>query len=188
MTNNDLDSERADIIADLALARANLIKTIQGLTDEQAAARPTVSELCLGGLIKHVASMEEDWLRFVVEGPGALSFELPEGVAWTEIMAGTAREYPQWLIDHQNEFLILPGETLAGLLVRYQEVAARTEEIIAALPDLSAPLQLPSAPWDENPAATQSVRRTLTHVIVETTQHTGHAEIIRETLDSKKSG
>ena len=182
-----IDTERADIIADLALARANLIATTRGLTDEQAAARPTVSELCLGGVLKHVAAMEENWLRFVTEGPAALSFDLPEGVTWADITSGTAREYPQWLIDHQNEFRLLPGDTLPNLLARYTQVASRTEEIIAALPDLSATRLLPNAPWDENPAAEQSLRRVLAHVLVEITQHTGHAEIIRETLDSQVS-
>ncbi|HEY4021872.1 MAG TPA: DinB family protein [Pseudonocardiaceae bacterium] len=179
------DTERADIIADLAVARANLIKTTDGLTDEQAATRPTVSALCLGGLIKHVAAGEENWLRFIVEGPSALSFELPEGVSWAEIMAGTAREYPQWMIDHQNQFTMAPGETLAELVTHYEQVAAHTEEVIAALPDLSERREMPSAPWDDQPRSVQSVRRILTHVIVETAQHTGHAEIIRETLDNQ---
>ncbi|MEK8169856.1 DUF664 domain-containing protein [Streptomyces sp. M19] len=32
---------------------------MRGLTDEQLGERPTASALCLGGLIKHVASIEE---------------------------------------------------------------------------------------------------------------------------------
>ena len=179
------DTEHADIIADLAAARANLIKTTHGLTDEQAATRPTVSALCLGGLIKHVAAGEQNWLRFIVEGPSALSFDLPEGVSWADIMAGTAREYPQWMIDHQNQFTMAPGETLAELVAHYAQVAAHTDEIIAALPDLSEPRQDANAPWDDQPSSARSLRRILTHVIVETTQHTGHAEIIRETLDNQ---
>jgi uncharacterized damage-inducible protein DinB len=181
-----LDTERAELLAQLAATRAALIKTTTGLSDEQAGERPTVSALCLGGLIKHVASTEEGWLRFVVDGASAMSHELPEGVTWADIMAGTAREFPQWMIDHQNEFQMLPGETLAGVLEHYEQVAARSEEIIATVPDLSATHPLPAAPWHE-PGAVRSVRRVLMHVIAETAQHAGHADILREALDGQKS-
>ncbi|MEU5025808.1 DinB family protein [Streptomyces milbemycinicus] len=184
--DGDLDGERADLLAELAAARAALTKTVRGLGDERAAERPTVSELCLGGLIKHVASIEEGWLRFVLEGPSALRYDLPDGVTWDDLAAGTAREFPQWAIDHQANFRMLPGETLAQILEGYERVAARSEEIIATVPDLSATHPLPEAPWNE-PGAEHSVRRVLMHVIAETAQHAGHADILRETLDGQKS-
>ncbi|MEU4613705.1 DinB family protein [Streptomyces umbrinus] len=180
------DAERADLIAALATARAALTNTVRGLSDEQAGERPTASALCLGGLIKHVASIEEGWLRFVVDGPSALRHDLPDGVTWADIAAGTAREFPQWMIDHQNDFLMLPGETLAGIVERYEQVAAHSEKVILSLPDLSVTHPLPEAPWHE-PGAVRSVRRVLTHVIAETAQHAGHADILRETLDGQKS-
>ncbi|MDQ7803124.1 DinB family protein [Amycolatopsis sp. A133] len=180
------ETERHDLIAELAAARAALIATTHGLTDEQAGARPTVSELCLGGLVKHVAAIEEGWLRFVVDGPSALRYDLPEGVTWADMAAGTAREFPQWAIDHQNAFRMLPGETLAEVLARYEDVAKRSEEIVMTVPDLSTTHPLPEAPWNA-PGAVQSVRRVLMHVIAETAQHAGHADILRETLDGRKS-
>ncbi|MFE6001409.1 DinB family protein [Streptomyces sp. NPDC056454] len=181
-----LDGERADLLAELADARAALIRTVQGLDDEQIAERPTVSALCLGGLVKHVASTEESWLRFVVEGPSAMAFDLPEGVTWEDFAAGTASAYPQWAIDRQNDFQVLPGETLAGVLARYEEVAARTAEVVAGLRDLSVTHPLPDAPWNE-PGAERSARRVLIHVIAETTQHAGHADILREAIDGQTS-
>jgi hypothetical protein len=181
-----LDPERAELLAELATVRLALTSTTRGLSDEQVGERPTVSALCLGGLIKHVASTEEGWLRFVVEGPSAMRYDLPDGVTWADFMAGTAREFPQWAIDHQNDFRMLPGETLVGVVRRYEQVAARSEEIIAAVPDLSATHPLPEAPWNE-PGAVRSVRRVLLHVIAETAQHAGHADIVRETLDGQKS-
>ena len=89
-------------------------------------------------------------------------------------------------IDRQNEFQMQPGDTVAGILAQYEKVAARTEEIVAALPDLSATQPLPAAPWNE-PGAAHSARRVLIHVIAETTQHAGHADIIRETIDGQTS-
>ncbi|GAA3092759.1 DinB family protein [Streptomyces rectiviolaceus] len=180
------DAERADLLAGLATARSALTNTVRGLSDEQAGRQPTVSALCLGGLIKHVASIEEGWLRFVVDGPSALRYDLPDGVTWEDLAAGTAREFPQWAIDHQNDFRMLPGETLAGIVARYEEVAARSRQIIDSVPDLSATHPLPEAPWHE-PGAVRSVRGVLMHVIAETAQHAGHADILRETLDGQKS-
>ncbi|GAA1158507.1 DinB family protein [Streptomyces hebeiensis] len=181
-----LDAERTDLIAALASARSALTNSVRGLTDEQLGERPTVSALCLGGLIKHVASVEEGWLRVAVEGPSALNFDLPEGVTWADIQAGTAREIPRWMIDHQKDFQMLPGDTLAGILERYEEVAARTEEVIASLPDLSVTHALPEAPWQEA-GEVWSVRRVLLHVVAETTQHAGHADILRESIDGRTS-
>ncbi|WP_439378667.1 DinB family protein [Amycolatopsis lexingtonensis] len=180
------DAERNDLIAELAAARAALTTTVHDLTDEQAGARPTVSALCLGGLLKHVASMEENWLRFAVEGPSAMRYDLPDGVTWADVAAGTAREFPQWAIDHQDEFRMLPGDTLADVLARYEDVAKRSEDIILSLPDLSVTHPLPEAPWNR-PGTVWSARRAVLHVVTETAQHAGHADILREALDGRKA-
>lgn len=181
------DNERIDLLAALATARTTLLTAVRGLDDEQLGEHPTVSALCLGGLVKHVAAMEESWLRFVVEGPSVMNFDLPDGVTWADITTGTAREYPQWMIDHQSDFQMQPGDTLAGIIARYEKVAARTEEIVATV-DLSATQTVPAAPWSDQGEQVRSVRRVLMHVIAETAQHTGHADILRETLDGQKAG
>ncbi|MFJ2027710.1 DinB family protein [Streptomyces sp. NPDC087897] len=180
------DPERTDVLAALAAARAALLGAVEGIDDEQAGRAPTVSALCLGGLVKHVAAMEQSWLDFVTEGPSAMNFALPDGVTWDDLVAGTARAYPQWAIDREKEFRMQPGETLAGVLRTYEDVAARTEKIVLAVPDLSAAHLLPEAPWNE-PGGEWSVRRVLAHVVIETAQHAGHADILRETLDGRQA-
>ena len=52
--------------------------------------------------------------------------------------------------------------------------------------DLDVSYPLPQAPWFE-PGAAWSVRRTFLHVIAETAQHAGHADILRESLDGQKT-
>lgn len=185
-TSPAVDDERADLLAELAAARAALIATTRELSDEQAAARPTISALCPGGLLKHVTNVERGWMRFILEGPSAMSFALPDGVTWDDFMAGTASEYPRWAIERQREFQVLPGETLAGIVESYERTAAETERIVTALPDLSATQPLPEAPWHE-PGGRHSARRVLIHIIAETTQHAGHADILRETLDGRSA-
>ncbi|WP_182874019.1 DinB family protein [Microbispora sp. H10670] len=171
-TTRDLTGERADLLAMLAKQRHFLRFTTRDLTDEQAGRRTTASELCLGGLIKHVTSVERTWARFILEGPSAMG----DFTAMTE--ADWARR--------ADEFRLLPGETLAGVLADYAEVARRTDELVAALPDLDAAQPLPKAPWHE-PGASWSARRVLMHIMTETAQHAGHADIIRESLDGAKS-
>ncbi|RBY98010.1 hypothetical protein DQ237_03700 [Blastococcus sp. TF02-8] len=165
-----LPPERADLLESLAAHRHFLRFTVRGLTDEQARQRPTASELTLGGLIKHVAHQEANWVRFIVES--------------TEAMATPtdAAGFEKWA----EEFRLLPGETLAGVLAEYEEVAARTDELVRTLPDIDVSHPLPEAPWFP-PGAVRSARRVLLHVISETAQHAGHADILRESLDGQKT-
>jgi hypothetical protein len=77
-------------------------------------------------------------------------------------------------------------ETLSGLLTTFDEVAAHTDELVTRLPDLDAAQPLPKAPWFEA-GATWSARRVVLHIIAEISQHAGHADIIRESLDGQKT-
>jgi len=168
-TTQTVTGERADLLASMAKQRHFLRFTTRGLGDEQAAQRTTVSELCLGGLIKHVALTERQWTRFIVEGPGVMAFD-PATAADT------------WA----DAFRMVEGETLAGLLAQYDQVAADTEELVTTLPDLDTAQPLPDAPWFER-GASWSARRVLLHIIAETAQHAGHADILREAIDGAKS-
>ena len=69
--------ERADLLAVLATGRHFLRFTTRDLTDDQARRATTVSVLCLGGLIKHVAAIEEGWVNFILEGPSAMAIPPP---------------------------------------------------------------------------------------------------------------
>jgi uncharacterized damage-inducible protein DinB len=162
--------ERDDLIESLARHRFFLRNTLRDLTDEQAAQRSTVSELCLGGLIKHVAAIESGWVDFMLEGPSAMAAGADSG-SWE---------------DYARQFRMDAGETVAGLLQRYDEVARRTEEVVRSVPDLDADQALPEAPWFE-PGARWSARRVLLHILAETSQHAGHADILREAIDGAKS-
>jgi uncharacterized damage-inducible protein DinB len=165
--------ERADLLETLAKHRLFLRLTVRDLTDEQAAMRPTASQLCLGGLIKHVAEAESSWVDFIVGGP--------EGMAHASDKWGES-DAESWLA----KFGMLPGETVAGVLEHYQEVARRTDEVIATISDLGDSHPLPEAPWFQK-GARWSARRVVLHIIAETAQHAGHADIIRETLDGSKT-
>jgi uncharacterized damage-inducible protein DinB len=163
-------AERTDLLETLAAHRHFLRHTVRGLTDDQARQRTTASELTLGGLVKHVAAQEAGWVRFVQEGPEAIATPTDE--------AG----FQKWA----DEFVLQPGETLQGVLAEYAQIAERTDELVRTLPDLDASHPLPEAPWFP-PGATRSARRVFLHIVAETAQHAGHADILRESLDGQKT-
>lgn len=164
--------ERADLLAMLAEARYFLRHTTRDLTDDQARKRTTVSELCLGGLIKHVTTVERAWTDFIVKG--------------TSAMRGFDEVTPEDWARRAGEFRLLPDETLDGVLAGYAKAAEQTDELVHTLPDLDVCHPLPRAPWFE-PGARWTARRVIMHIIAETAQHAGHADIIRESLDGAKS-
>ena len=64
-------------------------------------------------------------------------------------------------------------------------MARRTEEVVTTLPDRNVVLPLPRAPWFQE--AGWSARRVLIHLVTETAQHSGRADIIRESLDGART-
>jgi hypothetical protein len=155
--------ERSCLLSYLAQQRMGVRYAAHGLSDAQAMTRPSVSELSLGGLVKHVAMVERTWVGFIVDGDSSVF--LPKD-------------------DDGDGFSLVEGETLADVVAFSDEVAAHTEKIVADLPDLGAPLAAttPGAPWI--PAGlVWSPRWVLLHLIEETARHAGHADIVRESLD-----
>jgi uncharacterized damage-inducible protein DinB len=153
-------NEREGLLAFLAQQRYVVRLATYGLTDEQAAVTPSVSAFSLGGLIKHLALVERNWVAIVQQRE-----------------RGSVDEY-------MENLRLQPGETLASVLASYDEAARHTDEVIAAIDDLGQPVPVPKGvPWFPQDIEAWSVRWVLLHLIQETARHAGHADIIRESLD-----
>jgi uncharacterized damage-inducible protein DinB len=176
--STDRGSERGDLVEALRRHRAFLRFTVKDVSDDQARQRTTVSELTLGGLIKHVAATEKTWADFIVDSPAPRP-----AVNWDDVDWQNPPEHVRAYLDSHR---MTDDETLEGLVAQYDSVAAATDALVLDLPDLDASHPLPEAPWFE-PGATWSARRTLLHILAETSQHAGHADIIREALDGQKT-
>jgi uncharacterized damage-inducible protein DinB len=156
-----LPDERELLLAFLNQQRDGLRYAAYGLTDEQARLAPTASPLSVGGLLKHVISMEEGWVDLIVE---------------------RRREGSQ--ADYEENFRMAPGETLEALLARYDDVARDTEAIVRGIDDLGQDVPVPKGvPWYPDDIDAWSVRWVLLHLIEEVARHAGHADIVREAVD-----
>ncbi|HEX4705271.1 MAG TPA: DinB family protein [Pseudonocardiaceae bacterium] len=152
----EVTDERDAILAFLAEQRDGVANALRGLTDEQAAAKPSASKLSLGGLVKHLTACERRWV--VVSVAGRADPDL-----WP-------------VLDWDAEFQLTTEDTVASLLAGYAAVARETEEIVRRVDDLGAPA-------GTDPDFQRSIRWVLMHLIEETARHAGHADIIRESLD-----
>ena len=156
--------EKTLLLSYIAQQRDGIRNAAFGLTDEQARLTPTAGALSIGGLVKHVAGTERHWIDMVL----AVSDDRPA----EERMAG-----------YQDAFVLGEGETLAGALERYAEVAHRTEEALAGI-DLDVAVPVPKGvPWFPADLEAWNVRWVLLHLIEETARHAGHADIVRESID-----
>ncbi|MGW7045041.1 DinB family protein [Streptomyces avermitilis] len=152
--------ERGALLSFLDAERGGIRRALLGLTDEQAATRPSASELSLSGLLKHVAEVEQSWIaRARQEAPAV------------------ERDESNW---HEC-FVLVGDETVASQLAYWEKVAAETEAFIRSVPSLDETFALPEAPWF--PRERVSMRWVALHLIRETARHAGHADIIRESLD-----
>src|SRR3954447_3468564 len=176
-TTSSVAAERADLLDVLHKHRGLFLHTVAGLTDEQARLTPTVSTLSLGGLVKHVTAVERQWASFVTDGPA----QAPD-VDWANVDWSNP---PPEVLAYADGFRMTEQETLTGLLAEYDAATAATDELVRTV-DLDARQPLPTAPWFE-PGASWSARRAFVHIVAETAQHAGHADILRETIDGQKS-
>ncbi|HZE42079.1 MAG TPA: DinB family protein [Stackebrandtia sp.] len=151
--------ERDNLLKYAAAQRDTFRYVAHGLTDEQARATPTAGTLSIGGLIKHIAQTERQWMVTVTQAPR------PD-------------------IDYANGFTMLDNETLEGLLADLEACGRETEDVISKM-DLDDPVPVPPMPWFPKDVKEWSVRWVLAHLIEETARHAGHADIIRETIDGK---
>jgi uncharacterized damage-inducible protein DinB len=153
--------ERDGLLSYLAQMRYVLKLTGYGLTPEQLRATPTASPLSVGGLIKHCASTEENWIDAVLQ-------RRQDGVDYAK---------------YEQNFRLADGETLDDVLAYADRVAVETEKAVNEL-GLDHPVPVDhSVPWNPKDIDNWSVRWVLLHLIQETARHTGHADIIREAVD-----
>jgi hypothetical protein len=161
--------ERHGLREFLAYQQSAYFAVAYGLTDDQARSTPSASSLSIGGLIKHATGMQRMWMSRVAAAP--------------EIPPTDPRSFEERSAQYANEFVMLPGETLSGLLEAFDAQNVQTLRL-AETADLDAAVPVPrEAPWFPKDVSAWSVRWAFLHVINELARHAGHADIVRESID-----
>ncbi|MEV8530659.1 DinB family protein [Streptomyces sp. NPDC051211] len=160
-----IGDERGTLLAFVEAQRTAIREALDGLTEEQAASRPSASELSLSGLVKHAAEAEFHWLRMAQQRPNE---RFRSNGAW------------------RDGFRLTDDENIPSALAFWEEVRAELEAFIAAVPSLDDTFPLPEAPWFPKDGKV-SMRWLLLHLVEEYARHAGHADIIRESLDGTKA-
>jgi uncharacterized damage-inducible protein DinB len=159
--------ETGTLLGFLDFQRATLAWKCGGLDADGLMATVGASPMTLGGMLKHLAYVEDDW-----------------SARW---LHGRDRQPPwdtvDWKSDPDWDWDSAAGETPAQLFAFWQNSVARSSSLIAeALADGGLE-QLARRTWPDGRAP--SLRWILVHLIEEYARHNGHADLIRESVDGK---
>jgi uncharacterized damage-inducible protein DinB len=155
-------SERELLSQYLDFQRETMVRKVEGLSSEQLSRTHPPSALTLGGLIYHLALVEESWLEVRFLG-------LPERDPWRGM---------DWDADPDWEFHAAAGLRPDEVLQRYRDACDRSRQVVSAtdsLEELSVEALSDGRHF--------SLRWVLLHLIEETARHVGHADFLREAID-----
>jgi uncharacterized damage-inducible protein DinB len=160
-----LSAEAAAVLAVLERNRRTFAWKTGGLDRKGLAATTAASSMTLGGLVKHMALVEADWLVVKLAGQ-------PYGPPWDEV---------DWDADPDWEWRTGAQDAPEDVYALWRSAVQRSRDVVAeVLQDggLDAATQFTGR--DGRPA---SVREMLLDMIEEYARHTGHADLLRESVD-----
>ena len=165
MSQDSTTGMTADLIRYLQRDREKLVAALEGLGEYDVRRPLTPTGTNLLGLVKHLAGVELGYFGECVGRPR------PDQPAWMDEEA----------LDDSADMWATAEETREEIVGLYRAAWAHTAESIAELgPDAPA-----TVPWWSEDRRNTTLGRLLVHVVSETAQHAGHADIIRETIDGR---
>jgi uncharacterized damage-inducible protein DinB len=159
--------EAAILLGFLDFHRDTLAWKCAGLDEAGLRATHPPSTMTLGGLLKHLAYVEDYWFSCVL-------FDREPAQPWNAV---EWRENPDWDWDSAAE------DTPEQLRELWQGAVGRSRELYAeamAKGDLSQPSK-----HTRRDGTSPSLRWILVHMVEEYCRHNGHADLIRESIDGR---
>jgi uncharacterized damage-inducible protein DinB len=156
--------EIATLVGFLDYHRETLRLKVDGLDSAQLDTTLPPSAMTLGGMVKHLALVEQWWLRCVLEGR-----EYAE--PWASV---------DWDADPDWDWHSAVDDTPEELLALLDHEISASDRIIRGSSDLGRLSQRTGR--DGTPF---SLRWILVHLIEEYARHNGHADLIRESIDGE---
>jgi uncharacterized damage-inducible protein DinB len=161
--------ETATLLGFLDWQRATLEWKCRGLSDEQLRVALPPTSMTLGGILKHLAYVEDYWFTKVVAGE-------PSPEPWASV---------DWKADPDWEWHSAaddPGDELRAL---WAERAGRSRAVVNAQLGRSQARALGEAHPAWGGQGRVSLRWVLVHMVEEYARHNGHADLIRESIDGQ---
>jgi hypothetical protein len=157
--------ETATLLGSLERQRATFAWKCGGLDAAGLRATVGVSSMTLGGLLKHLALVEDDYFSRRLAGRSL-------GAPW---------DTADWDADPDWEWHSASDDTPEELQTLWQDAVARSRSAVTeALADDGLG-QLAVFTWPDG--RSPSLRRILIDLIEEYARHVGHADLIRESVD-----
>jgi hypothetical protein len=124
-----------------------------------------VSTITLGGLLKHMALVEAHSFAYKLMGQDP-------GPPWNAI---------DWDSDPDWEWRSAADDSPEALMTRWQDAVTRSRAIVDRVLAAGGLDTVGEVRWEDGTAP--NLRRLLADMIEEYARHTGHADLIRETVD-----
>jgi uncharacterized damage-inducible protein DinB len=154
----------------LAFHRATLAGKTAGLTTEQLRTTHPPSTLTLGGLLKHLAYVEDNWFGVVLLGREPVE-------PWASA---------DWQADRDWELSSAADDTAEQLRALWERSVAASETILdAVLADPAGGGLDRLSARDLHGAGPCDLRWILVHLVEEYARHNGHADLLREAVDGE---
>ena len=157
--------ETATLVGFLDYQRATLAWKCAGL--DAAGLRATVgaSSMTLGGLLKHMAYVEQSWFSRWLHGRDRLP-------PWDTV---------DWKADPDWEWHSAAENTPEQLRQLWDDAVARSRSLVTEALNSGGLDQLARRTWPDGSAP--SLRWIMVHMIEEYARHNGHADLLRELVD-----
>jgi uncharacterized damage-inducible protein DinB len=157
--------ETATLLGFLEFQRATLAWKCAGLNDAGLSAMVGSSSMTLGGMLKHLALVEDWWCAQWLHGRD------PQP-PWDTV---------DWDVDPDWDWHSAAADTPAQLHALWQDAVARSRSLVdEALAD--AGLEQLARRTDAE-GRSPSLRWILLHLVEEYARHNGHADLLRESVD-----
>src|SRR4051794_20833919 len=160
-------SEAESLLSVLERNRRTFAWKTSGLDEKGLRATAAASSMTLGGLVKHVALVEADWLAVKLAGH-------EYGAPWDAVDFDAD---PDW--EWRTGTLDPPADVYA----LWRDAVERSRELVAEVLEergLDGPA---SFTWPDG--RTPTVRAMLLDMVEEYARHTGHADLLREAVDGR---
>jgi hypothetical protein len=157
--------ETATLLGSLDRQRATLAWKCGGLDAAGMRATTAASSITLGGLLKHLALVEDDYISGRLLGRTL-------GPPWDTV---------DWDADPDWEWRSAAEDLPEQLLTLWQDAVARSRAAVTEALAGGGLDQLARRTWPDGRAP--SLRRILIDLIEEYARHVGHADLIRESVD-----